>query len=184
MVPVIWLALIGAIYSRIAPIFALNRIFFPANKQATLKTKQPIRFQGLFKATNQITGIWKTKSIMWQTLQLLFPKLLFPPPLTPPPNKKMDEFNIKLSQYCINKIFELTKSCIWSISANCFLCYRAPIHNYTSQSSYVKLVLLSRSWKRKNVIFLLILMRSERDGVSLQVSSTKSWPERDEDSFL
>ena len=82
---------------------------------------------------------------MWQTLQLLFPKLLFPPPLTPPPKKKMDEFNIKLSQYCINKIFELTKSCIWSISANCFLCYRAPIHNYTSQSSYVKLVLLSRS---------------------------------------
>ena len=54
---------------------------------------------------------------MWQTLQLLFPKLLFPPPPTPP-QKKMDEFNIKLSQYSINKIFELTKSCIWSISAN------------------------------------------------------------------
>ena len=100
--------------------------------------------------------------------------LISPPPPPPPPQKKMDEFNIKLSQYCINEIFELTKSCIWSISANCFLCYRAPIHNYTSQSSYVKLVLLSRSWKRKNVIFLLILMRSERDGVSLQVSSTKS----------
>ena len=48
VVPVIWLALIGAIYSRIAPFFALNRIFFPANEEATLKTKQPIRFQGLF----------------------------------------------------------------------------------------------------------------------------------------
>ena len=39
--PVIWLALIGAIYSRI------NRIIFPANEEATLKTKRPIRFQGL-----------------------------------------------------------------------------------------------------------------------------------------
>ena len=39
VVPVIWWALIGAIYSRIAPFFALNHIFFPANEQATLKTK-------------------------------------------------------------------------------------------------------------------------------------------------
>ena len=38
VVPVTWLALIGAIYSRIAPIFALNRIFFPVEEQATLKT--------------------------------------------------------------------------------------------------------------------------------------------------
>ena len=76
VIPVIWLALIGTIYSRIAPSFALNRIFFPAN-EATLTTKQPIKFQGLFKVTNQIAGKWKTKSIMWQILQLLFPKLLF-----------------------------------------------------------------------------------------------------------
>ena len=79
VVPVIWLVLIGAIYSRIAPFFALNCIFFPAN-EATLKRKQPIRFQGLFKVTNQIAGKWKTKSIMWQILQLLFTKLLLPPP--------------------------------------------------------------------------------------------------------
>ena len=85
VVPVIWLVLIGAIYSQIAPFFALNCIFFPANEEATLKTKQPIRFQGLFKVTNQIAGKWKTKSIMWQILQLLFPKLLFPPP-----QKKID----------------------------------------------------------------------------------------------
>ena len=105
----------GAIYSRIAPFFALNRIFFPTNEQATLKTKQPIRFQGLFRVTNQISGKWKTKSIMWQILQLLFAKLLFPP--APPPSpSKMDEFNFKPAQYCINKIFELTKSCIWAIS--------------------------------------------------------------------
>ena len=107
VVPVIWLALIGAIYSRIAPFFALNRIFFPANEEATLKTKQPIRFQGLFKVTNQIAGKWKTKSIMWQILQLLFRKLLL----------FLSKKWMNLSaQYCINKIFELTKSCIWVIS--------------------------------------------------------------------
>ena len=37
-------------------IFALNRIFFSANEEATLKTKQPIRFKGLFKVKNQIAG--------------------------------------------------------------------------------------------------------------------------------
>ena len=76
MVPVNWLALTGAIYSRITPYFALNCIFFPANEEATLKAKQPIRFQGLFNVTNQIAGKWKTKSIMWKILQLLIPKLL------------------------------------------------------------------------------------------------------------
>ena len=113
VVPVIWLALIGAIYSRIATFFALNRIFLPAN-EATLKTKQPIRFQGFFKVINQIARKWKKKSIMWQILQLLFTKRLFPPP----PKKKKNEwiFNFKPAQYCISKIFELTKSCIWAIS--------------------------------------------------------------------
>ena len=56
VVPAISLALFGAIYSLIAPFFALNRIFFPANEEATLKMKQPIRYQGLFKLTNQIAG--------------------------------------------------------------------------------------------------------------------------------
>ena len=77
---VIWLALIGAIYSRIAPFFVLNPIFFPVEEEATLKTKQPIRLQGLFHVTDQIAGRWKTWRIMWQILQLLFPKLLFFPP--------------------------------------------------------------------------------------------------------
>ena len=84
VVPVIWLAPIGAIYSRIAPFFALNRIFFPANEEAILKTKQPIRFQGLFEVTNQIAVKCETKSIMWQILLLLFPKLFY----FPPPQKK------------------------------------------------------------------------------------------------
>ena len=101
VVPVIWLALIDAIYSQIAPFFPLNRIFFPANEQATLKTKQPIRFEGLFKVTDQIAEKWKTKSIMWQILQLLwtvYQLLLFPP-------QKIDEFNFRPAQHCINKIF-------------------------------------------------------------------------------
>ena len=51
VVPVIWLALV---YSRIAQFFALNRIFSRANEEATLKTKQPIRFQGLFKVGNLV----------------------------------------------------------------------------------------------------------------------------------
>ena len=29
--------------------------------------------------------------------------------------QKMNEFNFKPAQYCINEIFELTKSCIWAI---------------------------------------------------------------------
>ena len=31
-------------------------------------------------------------------------------------SQKMDEFNFKPAQYCINKIFELTNSFIWAIS--------------------------------------------------------------------
>ena len=46
MVPVICLALTDVIYSRIAPFFALNQFFFPANEEVALKAKQPIRFQG------------------------------------------------------------------------------------------------------------------------------------------
>ena len=38
VVPVIWLAQIGAIYSQIAPFFALNHIIFPANEEVTLQT--------------------------------------------------------------------------------------------------------------------------------------------------
>ena len=78
VVPVIWLALIGMFHSQIAPFFALTCIFFPANKETTLKTKQPARFQGLLKVTNQITGKWKTKSIMcnfcFQNSYFFFPQ--------------------------------------------------------------------------------------------------------------
>ena len=49
VVPVIWLALIGAIYSQIAPFFVLNHIFFPANEEVTLKTNKQLDFKACFK---------------------------------------------------------------------------------------------------------------------------------------
>ena len=52
LVLVIWLALISAIYSWLAPSFALTHIFFPASEEASLKTKQLITFQGLLKTTD------------------------------------------------------------------------------------------------------------------------------------
>ena len=41
--------LIASIYSRIAPFFALNHIFFPANEEATLKTNNQLDFKACFK---------------------------------------------------------------------------------------------------------------------------------------
>ena len=58
-------------------IFCFKSHLFPSQWAGHTKTKQPIRFQGLFNVANQIAGKWKTKSIMWQILQLLFSKLLF-----------------------------------------------------------------------------------------------------------
>ena len=82
VVPVIWLALIGAIYSWITPFFVLNHIFFPANEEATLKTKQPIRFQGLLKITNQIAGKRKMKDNKYHEANFatfVSKSLIFPP---------------------------------------------------------------------------------------------------------
>ena len=49
VVPVIWLALIGAIYSWIIPLFALNCIFFPSNKETTLKQNNQSDFKASLK---------------------------------------------------------------------------------------------------------------------------------------
>ena len=85
-------------------IFALNGIFFPGNEEATLKTKRPIsclklpiKFQKIERqrvSTFFATFVSKT--------------LTFSP-------QRMDGFNFRPAQYCINKMFELTKSCIWVI---------------------------------------------------------------------
>ena len=90
-------------------IFALNRIFFQANEQATLKTKQPIRFQGLFRVTNQIAGNERQSVSCGKFCNFCFQNSYFFP-------LKMDKCNFKPVQNCINKIFELTKSYIWVIS--------------------------------------------------------------------
>ena len=89
-----------------APFFVLNRIFFPAKEEATLKAKQPIRFQGLFTVTNQIAGKMKDKEYHMASFATFVSKTLTPPP------KWMN----LISKYYIKKIFELTKSCIWAIS--------------------------------------------------------------------
>ena len=83
VVPVIWLAGIDVIYSWIARFFALNRIFFPANEEATLKTKRPIRFQGLFFLQDRPerfklswefgqsiywSSCWHSKNMCWGTI--------------------------------------------------------------------------------------------------------------------
>ena len=47
------LALSGAIYSRIAQSFALNRIFFSANENWNSKAKQPITLQNGNKALSR-----------------------------------------------------------------------------------------------------------------------------------
>ena len=49
-------------------LLALNRTFSPSHWERNTKTKQPIRFQGLFKVTNQIATKWDTKKAkVWQS---------------------------------------------------------------------------------------------------------------------
>ena len=73
-------------------IFCSKLHLFPSQWGGYIINKKPIRFQGLFKVTDQTAGKWETKSIMWQILQLLLTKGLLSP--TPPP-PKMDEFNFR-----------------------------------------------------------------------------------------
>ena len=111
VVPIIWLALTDVIYSQIAPFFALNRIFFPANEEATLKTKQPVRFQGLFNRSNCWSNCRKNERqrvSCGKFCNFCFQNSYFFPP--------RDGWIFRPAQYCINKMFELTKSCIWAIS--------------------------------------------------------------------
>ena len=59
--------------------------------------------------TDQIAGKRKTEYDVANFATFVSKTLTFPP-------QKVDEFNFRPTQYCINKMFELTKSCIWAIS--------------------------------------------------------------------
>lgn len=73
----IWLVLARVIYSWIKKtIFCSILHLFQGNENGTLN-KQPIRFKGYFKATNQIAKKWKTRAIVWWNLQLFCQELLF-----------------------------------------------------------------------------------------------------------
>ena len=56
-----WLALRSPIYSQIALFFAQNRSFSLANDKRNTETKQPVKFQRLFKVTNEICRKMKGK---------------------------------------------------------------------------------------------------------------------------
>ena len=109
MVPVIWLALTDVIYSRIAPFFALNQIFFSSQWGSNVKSKTTNQIQG----SKCYTAYRKMKDKEWQIVAnfatFVSKTLTFFP-------QKMGDLNFRPAQYCINKIFELTKSCIWAIS--------------------------------------------------------------------
>ena len=67
--------------------FCFKSHLFPAKEEATLKTKQPIRFQGLFTVTNQIARMMmkmKDKEYHMAKFATFVSKTLTPPP--PPQN--------------------------------------------------------------------------------------------------
>jgi len=71
------LALSGAIYSRIAPFFALNRIFFSANENGTVKQNNQSDSKVRLKKSIKFQENERQKVIVWRILQLLLPKLCY-----------------------------------------------------------------------------------------------------------
>ena len=129
--------------------FCFKSHLFPSQRGGYTKTKQPIRFQGLLKVTDQIAGKWKTKSIMWQILQLLFPNSYFFPP-------KKDEFNFKLAQYCINKA--RSASSIWNHKYD----FRPKLHDTRFNYHFITSILKSlkyRTWLVQIFYWCSICMR-------------------------
>jgi len=83
----IWLALSGAIFSRIALFFALNRIFFSASENGTVKQNNQSDFKVSLNKSIKFQENERQKVIVWRILQLLLPKLccyrcFFPKQLT------------------------------------------------------------------------------------------------------
>ena len=103
------LALIDAIYSWIAPFFCFKSHLFPSQWGGYI----------INKTTNQISRLVYSNRPNCRKIRdkeyhvanfatFAHESLTFSPP-------KMDEFNFRPAQYCINKIFDLTKSFIWVI---------------------------------------------------------------------
>ena len=78
-----------------------SHLFSPGNGEATLRTKRLIRFQGLFKVTDQIAEKWETEYHVANFATFVSKTLTSSP-------QKMDEFNFRPAQYCINKMLEQT----------------------------------------------------------------------------
>jgi len=65
------LALSGAIYSKIALFFALNRIFFSANENETVKQNNQSDFKVFLTNQSLCRKMKDKKAIVWQIWQLL-----------------------------------------------------------------------------------------------------------------
>ena len=115
VVPVIWLALIVRFIHESHNFFALNHIFSPANEEVTLKKNSQSDFQACSKWPIKLQENETQRVSCGEFCNFCFQNSNSPPPHPPSAPKKV-EFSFKQTQYCINKIFELTKSCIWAIS--------------------------------------------------------------------
>ena len=80
VVPVIWLALIGAIYSRIPPFLALNRIFFRSQWGGYTKNKTTSQISRLVESNQSKWKKMKDKEYHVANLTTFVSKtLIFPP---------------------------------------------------------------------------------------------------------
>ena len=71
------MALSGAIYSRITPFFALNRIIFSANENGTVKQNNQSDFNVRLQQSIKFQENERQKVIVHRILQLLMPKLCY-----------------------------------------------------------------------------------------------------------
>ena len=71
------MALSGAIYSRITPFFALNRIIFSANENGTVKQNNQSDFNVRLQQSIKFQENERQKVIVQRSLQLLMPKLCY-----------------------------------------------------------------------------------------------------------
>ena len=110
VVPVIWLALIDAIYSRIAPIFCFKSHLLPSQLGSYTKKQNNLSdFKSCLKLPITLQENERQRVSCGKFCNFCFQNSYFFP-------CKNGWMNFRPAQYCINKIFELTKSFIWAIS--------------------------------------------------------------------